>query len=174
MPQIKSFEDFDYLSRCHIRRPRGALRDHEDRNQESGAGRKHNEPLARPQNPDGVVFGDVLQIPDAIWGFVTIGRVHDTHPGVCIKQASEEENKVQFLQGRGAENINPYYRSEYVLFEASESSGLTKLTAFRLELKLLRFHKVRSLYPQQRLGRFDTGERNRIDNIYGRVLGVMI
>lgn len=102
-------------------------------------------------------FGDVLFIPNEVWGFSDPTSTH--HPGVCVHDKEHEPPlivfKTLFCKGKGAENIKPRFRKEYVIIEPSFENGLTKNTAIKKVPDAILSLRIWPIYQDRYAGRLE-------------------
>jgi hypothetical protein len=96
--------------------------------------------------------GAVFMVPNAQWGFAS--PTSEDHPGACLVFQPHDHSAV-LLQGTDAVRVNG--DPGYYVVAATSANGLLKATAFRLEPRYFRLHKVRLFYPERYLGRLDHG-----------------
>jgi hypothetical protein len=113
----------------------------------------------RPEPPHVVTLeplrdlpGAVFMVPNAQWGFAS--STSEDHPGACLVFQSHDRSAV-LLQGTDAARLSS--AQGYYVVPATPDNGLLKPTAFRLEPRYFRLHKVRLFYPERYLGRLDDG-----------------
>lgn len=107
-----------------------------------------------PPISDEVYLGTVYRVPDAWWGFDAVGR--NEHPGACTAVQSEAGQAI-LLKGTDARNVRRTY-SHHVIVKPTTSNGLAKPTAFALEPRPFRMHRVALLHRERQLGRLDDAD----------------
>jgi hypothetical protein len=127
-------------------------RDQEDSWDEAG--------LAEPDEPQVVdpeheLPGSVYMVPDRVWGFQALGR--EDHPGACAR-CDVGLRQVWMFKGTDPASAR-LDRYSVLLVEPSAENGLHKTTAFALEPRQVRLHKVLLLHRStRRLGRLEPAE----------------
>jgi hypothetical protein len=110
--------------------------------------------------------GSVYMVPDKLWGFRAEGR--EDHPGACVR--CDVAARLTFLnKGTDVESKRPD-RFVYEEVQPSTHNGLSKPTAFALDPRRIRLHKLRNLHQgREWLGRLEEhhfrGMRQHFDGL---------
>jgi hypothetical protein len=105
-----------------------------------------------PSDPASEMPGDVMLTPDRMFGFEAVGRTD--HPGACV-YVMPDTGRVAMSKGTDGDKLNWRYRAHYVLVEANEAFGLSKLTAFSTRTKHIKIGRIMLFYPERHIGRLD-------------------
>lgn len=103
--------------------------------------------------------GSVYRVPDGWWGFDAVGRKE--HPGACTA-VNVEAGQAVLLKGTDARNVRGN-SSRHVILQPTDSNGLLKPTAFALEPRTFRLHRVTLLHHERQMGRLDVSELDLLD-----------
>jgi hypothetical protein len=96
--------------------------------------------------------GSVYFVPDEAWGFRAPHR--RDHPGVCV--ACDVPGRRGWLYKGTDAGAAVVERYDALLVEPSDENGLGKLTAFALEPRAIRLHKILTWHaPPRQLGRLE-------------------
>jgi hypothetical protein len=101
----------------------------------------------------------VYMVPDPFWGFEVFGRIE--HPGVCVR--CDLPNRQAFLN-KGTDPRSARTDRYLVLsVEPSAENGLRKPTAFALDPRAVRLHKLLNLHKSP-------GPCGRLEDVYFRLM----
>jgi len=98
--------------------------------------------------------GDVLRIPDAVWGFNN--PKSEWHPGVFCQTVRHD---VDISKGTDWSAIDDRYRAMYMRIDNTLSNGLSKTTGFRKRLEQL---PISVMHHISVLGALDEADRKRL------------
>jgi len=99
------------------------------------------------------LIGSIYSIKDEIWNFRHSGR--EGHPGACL-HAAEEHNRASLVHGTDANShIAKLYHKISFMIEPCSRNGLTKTTAFILELYHIRRRKLLLYHIDRKIGCLD-------------------
>ncbi|MGD9558701.1 MAG: hypothetical protein AB7V25_16870 [Mangrovibacterium sp.] len=99
------------------------------------------------------LIGSIYSIKDDIWNFRYSGR--EGHPGACLN-ATEALNIASLVHGTDANsNIAKYRHKISYIVEPDSQNGLTKTTAFILELCHIRRRKLLLYHIDRKIGCLD-------------------
>ena len=99
------------------------------------------------------LIGSIYSIKDDIWNFRHSGR--EGHPGACLS-AIEELNRASLVHGTDANShIAKRFEKNSYIVEPGSHNGLTKITAFILELYHMRLQKLMLYHIDRRIGCLD-------------------
>jgi hypothetical protein len=102
--------------------------------------------------PFSALLGVVLMVPNAHWGFE--GVTSDDHPGTCTHVATTGQSAT-LVKGTDADHIR--FPRGYYFVDPTEENGLTKQTAFELVPRRFRMHRLRTYFPERRMGQLSGG-----------------
>lgn len=111
-----------------------------------------------PSDPPNEMPGDVLRVPDKLWGFEAVGRTD--HPGACVYCYPDGRN-VAMAKG-GSRIPKQKYRANYVIVEPDEDNGLSAVTAFSTQPQSIRLKKLLLFYPERFKGKLPEMILNRL------------
>jgi hypothetical protein len=96
--------------------------------------------------------GSVYMIPDQLWGFHAKGR--QDHPGACVH--CDLSARLSFLNKGTDLHSARLDRFALVIVESSTNNGLAKPTAFALDPRRMRLHKLLTFHEgKEWLGRLE-------------------
>lgn len=106
-------------------------------------------------DPENELPGSVYMVPDRVWRFQAFGR--EDHPGACAR-CDVRLRQAWMFKGTDPASVR-LDRYSVLLVEPSPENGLSKTTAFALEPRQVRLHKVLLLHRStRRLGRLEPGQ----------------
>lgn len=98
---------------------------------------------------DSHLTGAIYKIPDALWGFSTIGRTD--HPGVCVFSFSAK-NRAVLCKGTDSGSRTAHTCEHPFIAVPDVENAFTKVTTFDLTPRYFRIRKIILIDHDRRMG----------------------
>ena len=117
-------------------------------------------------DPDQQLPGEVFMVPNRHWGFDS--ATSDDHPGACTSECAADRCAV-LVKGTDSDHLRS--RAGYYVVASTPSNGLQKQTAFQLAPRFIKLHRIRTYYPERRLGHLEEADLLALQDEMARLHG---